>query len=247
MMDDQKRYDLMISGVGKSSGGRFNQVLINGQGTIHGDVDCSNFSISGVGTVEGNVKTQTGKISGKGKIKGDLKSDAFKVSGHSHIDGNVEVNEARFEGVVGIQGSVTAETLENNGVMKVKGDCNSEVFISRGSFSIGGLLNAGNMEVRLYAPCKAKEIGGENIKIHMDSPFSLRKLIKSIFPVLDLQTGLSAETIEGDEIYLEYTKAKVVRGNNVTIGAGCEIELVEYKSHFEGSDKSVVMENKKLD
>ena len=82
--------------------------------------------------------------------------------------------------------------------------------------------------------------------VKLGHSFSLKSLIKFIFLSLAINTGLCAETIEGDEIYLEYTKAKVIRGNNVTIGEGCEIELVEYKSLFEKSDKSVVIENKKL-
>ena len=48
------------------------------------------------------------------------------------------------------------------------------------------------------------------------------------------------------EVYLEYTKAKVVRGNMVTIGKGCEIELVEYHDRFEKSDKSSVIKNKRI-
>lgn len=39
---------------------------------------------------------------------------------------------------------------------------------------------------------------------------------------------LEVETIEGDEIDLEGTKAELVRGKTVVIGAGCEIERVEY-------------------
>jgi cytoskeletal protein CcmA (bactofilin family) len=245
-MENQKKFDLIISGVGSSSGGIFNNVLINGQGKINGNVDCNDFTISGVGSVEGSVKTKTGKISGKGGIKGDLQSDEFKVDGCANIGGSIEVKEVRFEGVIDINGSVDAETVENKGVITIKRDCNAEVFISRGAFKIGGLLNAGNIDINLYAPCKAKEIGGEKIEINMGHSFSLRKLIKSIIPLLDINIGLCSETIEGDEIYLEYTKAKVVRGNNVTIGEGCEIELVEYKERFEKSDKSVVIENKKL-
>lgn len=39
------------------------------------------------------------------------------------------------------------------------------------------------------------------------------------------------ETIEGDDIHLELTRARVVRGNNVSIGSGCDIDLVEYKNN----------------
>jgi len=245
-MENPKKSDLIISGVGTLSGGVFNNVLINGQGKINGNVECNKFTINGVGNVRGSVKTKTGKISGKGKIEGDFKSDEFKVDGWSNIGGNIDVKEVRVEGLVDINGSVNAEIVENKGVIKIKRDCNSEVFISKGGFKIEGLLNAGNIDINLYAPCNAKEIGGEKIDIKAGKSFSLRKFIKSIIPLLDINIGLCSETIEGDDIYLEYTKANVVRGNNVTIGKGCEIELVEYKGRFEKSDESVVNKNKKL-
>ena len=39
---------------------------------------------------------------------------------------------------------------------------------------------------------------------------------------------LKAELIEGEEIDLQATRAELVRGRNVVIGPGCEIERVEY-------------------
>lgn len=245
-METQKRYDLIISGVGNSAGGVYANVSINGQGKINGDVDCNDFTISGIGNVDGNVKMETGKISGKGRIQGDLKANELRVSGFSQINGSVDANTMKSEGVVNIHSNLTTETLENKGVLSVTGDSNSETFISKGSFSVGGLLNAGTIEISLYAPCKAKEIGGEQIKVKMEHSFHFRRFIKSIFPSLDINPGLTVDTIEGDEIYLEYTRAKVVRGNNVTIGEGCEIERVEYKGRFDQSEKSIVKENTKL-
>ena len=58
--------------------------------------------------------------------------------------------------------------------------------------------------------------------------------------------GLNAEIIEGDEIYLENTKAKVVRGNRVTIGPGCDIDFVEYQNHFQCEKGTKVGSYKKL-
>ena len=57
---------------------------------------------------------------------------------------------------------------------------------------------------------------------------------------------LTADIIEGDLIYLENTNAKIVRGNNVTIGTGCKIELVEYKESFKKDEKSIVDKNNKI-
>jgi len=57
---------------------------------------------------------------------------------------------------------------------------------------------------------------------------------------------LPINLIEGDEIYLEYTTAKAVRGKNVTIGRGCNIELVEYVDNFNQHNDSFIRESKKI-
>ena len=51
---------------------------------------------------------------------------------------------------------------------------------------------------------------------------------------------LVADIIEGDDIYLENTHAKVVRGNNITLGPGCEIAFVEYKNDFKQDKEATV-------
>ena len=57
---------------------------------------------------------------------------------------------------------------------------------------------------------------------------------------------LTTELIEGDEIYLENTNAKIVRGNNITIGEGCNIGLIEYSGEINISSESIVKEQKKI-
>ncbi len=42
------------------------------------------------------------------------------------------------------------------------------------------------------------------------------------------EAGFEAETIEGDDVYLEATHATAVRGRRVVIGPGCVIQEVEY-------------------
>jgi len=242
-MERESRHDLNISGVVSASGGTFNHVIINGEGKINGDIDCIDFKINGVSDVYGNVKMRTGKINGKAVIGGNLASEEFKISGSSEIGGNLAVKEIKIEGSADIKGSVSAEEVEIKGGFKVKGDCEAEVFVSKGAFTIGGLLNAGNIDILLYGNCKVKEIGGEKINIRKDKANKIIRFIESIFP---FSTELSTEIIEGDDIYLENTRAKVVRGNDVSIGPGCDIELVEYKNNFKQVKEAKVKNNKKV-
>jgi hypothetical protein len=57
---------------------------------------------------------------------------------------------------------------------------------------------------------------------------------------------LVTDTIEGDDIYLEYVKAKVVRGNNIEIGPDCEIDLIEYKNTLKQHESSRVGNSRKV-
>jgi hypothetical protein len=49
------------------------------------------------------------------------------------------------------------------------------------------------------------------------------------------------DTIEGDDIYLEHTTAKVMRGDTVDIGDGCEIDLVEYRTDLKKTPDASVL------
>ncbi|HIC96284.1 TPA: hypothetical protein EYP12_06635 [Candidatus Bipolaricaulota bacterium] len=57
---------------------------------------------------------------------------------------------------------------------------------------------------------------------------------------------LEAELIEGDEISLEWTRARTVRGKKIEIGEGCEIERVEYSEELRVSPGAEVKERVKL-
>ena len=57
---------------------------------------------------------------------------------------------------------------------------------------------------------------------------------------------LEAELIEGEEIDLQATKAGVVRGRNVVIGPGCEIERVEYSGSLMVAPEAKVGEQVKV-
>jgi cytoskeletal protein CcmA (bactofilin family) len=240
------RNDLKINGTGKISGGFYNDIVINGTGSIKGDVDCISFKTNGASSMSGNLKSKIIKVNGTTAITGAVSSGDIKVSGTTDFNGGVESNFTKINGAMNVTGNISSDELHLNGGMRVSGDCNAETFDSSGGFSVVGLLNADKINIRLNAPCRAKEIGGENITVKLGKDFSIRKLIKSIFPSWDLNQKLSVDVIEGNDIELEQTKAKIVRGDNVIIGEGCEIELVEYKKSFNQSEKSTVKENKKM-
>lgn len=240
---DDRRPDLKINGSSSASGGLYRDVLINGDARIDGDTECEFFKVNGVASVTGNLKVKTGKINGTASIRGDLNATEFKVFGTSDLRGNLSGGKFQIEGSAQVT-NISVEEIKLHGSLSVRGDCNAERFSSMGGFNIDGLLNAGTIEVDLFAPCRAKEVGGEKITVRRSTASKLSRLIKSIF--LHSDDGLIAECIEGDDINLEYTKAKTVRGNNINLGPGCEIELVEYKDNFTPASESRIKEQRKI-
>ena len=97
----------------------------------------------------------------------------------------------------------------------------------------------------MYWASKVMEIGGTKIKIKNDSKFSFLGIKNIIMPHSNKRL-LEVDTIEADEIYLENTHAKIVRGKKITLGPECRINLVEYQESFKDHDKSIVEEIEKI-
>lgn len=201
-MEQSARYNLDLSGVGTAPGGMYQDVNVQGVGTVHGDIDCVHCRVDGVAKISGNVKAQTVQINGKARVEGDVTGDEIILEGD----------------------------------MRIHGACAADVFRASGAFSITGLLNAGQVSIRLFGPGRVNEIGGETIRVEQEQKFSLFRRLKR----------LDADLIEGDDIYLEYTRAKTVRGNRIQIGPGSEIEHVEYRTELTVNPAAKVAERRQI-
>ena len=244
MTDYSQKPDLKINGSGSASGGTYNTVRINGSGKITGDVYCSNFIINGSGDANGNVESGTVNVNGSGRISGNVKATEVKVSGSANFGSGIACDTFKVLGSADVKGSVEAQLVDIDGSMKAEGNCSAERFSSNGMFEVGGLLNAENIDIRLYwHKSRAKEIGGEKITVALGK--AGLGVIKAIFPSINFPQ-LEADVIEGDDITLENTAAKVVRGNNIVIGGGCDIGLVEYKGSYRKNMGAKVAEEKKI-
>lgn len=259
---EQTRNDIKISGAGSISGGIYNDVKISGAGTVNGDIDCINLKSSGSSDIKGNVSAKEIKISGASKINGNIITETIKVSGSTDITGNLEAVEVgisggskiggdiktkyiKVSGGTEIGGNLHGEEVNISGSVDIKKDCECESFSASGGFIVEGLLNAGKIDISLYGKCRTKEIGGEQINVRLSSNGEsiFTKVLKSMFLS---RRELITEVIEGDNIFLEATTAKIVRGNNVTIGEGCYIEKVEYSGEIKIVDGGKVVEQVRI-
>jgi cytoskeletal protein CcmA (bactofilin family) len=125
---------------------------------------------------------------------------------------------------VEVAGSVHATEIVLQGHLGCGGDCEAESLMGAGEFDVDGLLNVGRIELRIYGPSRARDIGCERIGVKAGRRVGWFWR----WP----EKRLTANSIEGDDIVLEHTTAEVVRGHNVRLGTGCDIGLVEYTGTF---------------
>ena len=240
-METKKRGDLVINGFGASNGGQFHYVTLNGKGTVNSDIECIIFDCNGSGVIKGNVKSERAKVNGNARFNGNIESQILTIDGAAKIDQNLDVKDLKISGKASVGGRVKSEEIKLRGILTVGEDCEAEIFKAEYRFTIGGLLNADQINITIYGDCKAKEIGGQTIIVKQHKGSLLGTLFKPF-----LKTQLETELMEADKIDIENTSAKIVRGNNVKIGANCNIGLVEYTEELLIDAKAIVGESRKI-
>lgn len=228
--------NIKISGSGTAGGGEYDQILISGSGKIQGDTECNIFKSSGSSKVLGNLIAKNCKVSGSAKFNGNVEVEQIKISGASKIEYNLTGKDIRISGSARIGGKLKGENVKISGSVAVGGDCEAEEFNARGGFNIGGLLNAENIEIQLGEKCTVKEVWGKNIKVCNSLDVGIK-----LFGIFVRRHGkLYTDVIEGDDIDIENTNAKIVRGKNVKIGEDCCIETVEYEESINVHEEAKV-------
>lgn len=228
-MTDEVRNDIKTAGGGSFSGGTYGDVTFNGSGTINGDVDAITYRVNGAGTNNGRVKSQSIVVNGTANFNGEVQANEVTVNGDGSIRDGAGIGHLTVKGNLSVGGSLAAHQIDLRGFLRVGGDCQAEAMTGEGGFTVTGLLNAGNIDVVVQAPCSAREMGGERIVVRQPTGS-----ISSFTGLLTVfaEKRLTADSIEGDVVWLENTTAKVVRGKQVTVGQGCVVDLVEYAESY---------------
>lgn len=246
-MENTTRHNLHLTGESSVAGGLYNNVRITGDEIIQGDLDCINLKLIGTCDIRGSVKAQMAKVTGTADIRGSLEAEEFTIAGTINIDQNAAVKRFKIYGETKVRGNAAVEQAEIFGQLDINGECNTETFTAKGPLRIGGLLNAGKIDLEMHSQCRIKEIGGEQINIRRGTDMIFKKIVKFFCMPRDFYQGhLITDSIEGDDIYLEYTQAKVVRGGNITLGPGCKISLVEYKHTFHKHEDSKIGDSRRV-
>lgn len=242
-MADQTRNDMKINGDGSMSGGTYGAITINGAGSVNGDADATEVRINGAGTINGRLVAQTVTVNGAGTFNGSVQAHEMTVNGDASIRDGAGIGRFNIKGNATVGGGVAANELILRGFLKTGGDCEVESFSGEGGFTVTGLLNAGTVDIKVFGPCSAREIGGEKITVRQPPGFQSFTQVFTFWA----EKRLVVDSVEGDDIYLEATSAKTVRGTNVNIGQDCKIDVVEYASTYTAVPGAMVGEARKVE
>lgn len=233
-----KLQNISIMGEGCISSGSYNSVKVMGEGKILGDIEVGSMSIMGELESESSLKVGSLSVMGEGEFA-TVEAQKISVMGTMKVEKTLRADYLKIMGTVEVKENIKAEEIEILGYLEGK-ELESEILNSRGSFDLES-MNANDIRVKLAGPCNVAEMGGETIRVQYPR---IKKLFMDMLDILlfrkTKRADLRAETIEADEIYLENTVAKSVKGNRIIIGTGCKITNIEYRDHLYIDQDSVV-------
>lgn len=219
---------------------------ISGSGHLS-NVVSETFRISGSGHVSGYVDVREMKVSGSGKFQGDISvSETLESSGSLKAEKKIVAGNIDSSGSIRAQ-SIEAKHIDSSGSLRVDQSITGEEMDVSGSctaesITVDKLESSGSLHVKelkgkdveITGSFEAETVECENFDMSMDS-FSHRNSIKKLIAKnvkIKNRRWRSRSSIEIDEMVcenanLESVKAKSVKGDEVIIGDGCEIDHVE--------------------
>jgi len=203
----------VIRGSGTVKGGQhFEEFRCAGSGTVQGDLLADEAHIAGACAIEGRFVGKEFHASGRAEVGKDVEVQEFHVSGKANVGGDVRAHEVHISGSATIGGGILdAEDVALSGSVRVGGPVKAQDFTSRGRFEIGGGIEAQDIDIRLSGSSKVPSIKAQEIEVRRG----------------ERNGELTVETIEGEEIYLEATRAGLVRGHSVHLGPYCSVHTIE--------------------
>ena len=235
--------DMKFMGETTHPGGQFRDIAVVGRARLQGDVTCRSFSCMGEAVVQGALQSGKTSIVGQAEVGGAADAGDFSVMGQMTCAATLRARALNCMGQLKVRGQLDAEKVRIYGQMSVAGDCNVDDFFSRGAFDITGLISVDNLVVYPHGSCRAGEVGGARLEVRRRG--GVWAWLGDFLP-WPRRAWLEVQSLEGDDIRLEDTVAKVVRGARVQIGRGCRIERVEYRDTYACDPSAIVGEAQKV-
>ncbi len=192
-----------------------------------------NLTAEGVTTCTGGV-FDTVDLKGVIKVSRGIVCRKMNVDGVCTISGCVEAGDVRIAGTCKTTESVKAGNLDIYGVINVAGDVQCERMDIDGALDVGGTLNADVIRLVFAHGSSAKEVCGRALRVTRKSSSVLLHFIRP------RKNEFTANSIECDEISLEYSAVGTVSGARVAIGPKCRIGRLEYTESYTAHPTAVI-------
>src|SRR3990170_1978686 len=194
---------------------------------VNGNLLAGEAHMAGSCLVEGRAECDEIHTSGKTEVRGDVQAQEFRASGKTVVGGALRAKEIASSGKLVVGGDVEGEDVTISGSADVGGRIVATDFAGRGEFKVGGGLEAKEIDLRLDGSSRIPYLRGTDVEVRRETR----------------RGDLVADTIEGEDVYLEGTRAGLVRGGSVRIGPFCAIHTVEARE-LEVHEMSTVKERR---
>ena len=213
-------YKLELSGLGKSDGGVFSEVHLEGLHRCNGAVMCETFNAQGV------VKAEELECQNQMDVEGVILVKNLKAS-------NVEVT-----GVCRVKQQLQCGSLVLGGYLSVGESIKVQSANLRGKFKFNDHVEAESFELVFEGNSIFDVISGANVSLKRNEDGYHWENHPRLFRFKKIR--MSGQLIEGERVEIEYCQVKHVYGDHVKIGPHCQIDEVEYKESLEIHPTAVV-------
>lgn len=230
-MTDQTLRSVKVSGSAVVAGGQYDEVRGSGSVRIDGALSARYFHVSGSTKGHGAIEVAVCETSGSLHVDGRLLVGELRASGSVKISGDVEIrSRGTTSGSLTVGGALRGQSGKGTGSLKVGREVALEQLSWAGAITCTGLVSADVVELRVGGESRIGELAGSSIQV---SPGGWR---------IGRHPRLIVGEVSGDDVSLENTEAKLVRGDRVTIGPRCRVERLEYREHLQVDQDATVGE-----
>ena len=222
--------NVSITGSGKISEGEYTDIKIGGCGKLIGEVTCAHLSCSGKASGDKLICSGSVDISGSASFKESVKTQTLDVCGKFICNGSLEAEHSiKARGYIECGGSIICDNLTISGALKSGCDVTVKSADISGSVTCEKIVSEGEITITFDGSISADNIRGGRITV---TPSKTKKLLKRFPLVRTMVKNAAVSSIEGDTVDIEHTDCLQVIGNNVSIGKGCCVALVQYRESF---------------
>ena len=238
---------LKIYGKGNISAGKYEDIKVKGNVKLDGTVKCTNFKGSGKIKGQDLECAELCKMAGRSNFAEKLKAKELKTAGNFSCGGDLDAEVMLSKGVVKCNGSVNADNVVASGVLKAGNGINVNMIKIKGAITCNKLKSK-DVELIVSGTSNVDAIACDKINVHTKGfgKFCMQvPLISILFKKLNKIAV--ANDVVGKEVYVENLTASKLIGNNIIIGKGCNIDLVQYCGQINISKKAKVKKIEKID